>query len=468
MNHKHKKKNTGRLLDSYFYFILFSIAIMYLLFIYNYTVSKSSAERIDVGKVERANKKAIREKIVLQHNMESILLEGLPPLAPTFDNDGTVRFSISSLFEKPKGFVTIDDILSENNGNETGNIVIFSATGGVDLSQILEFMTKNDNNIEYFGNIFPEEFNERKNKNDISSFLQFDAHDSVDLQRQVLMHIRFIAAESEKSSTPPRRLFTVSWPFPVQGISVGWLMRQLRDSGECTHLILLTRNPTRLLIAEQWRSRRATVGNGAGTTSASASARLPCESQRYVYGVSGQQTVQTALSQYRAVREAVFATGMQTIGISYEFNVLSDPTDTHALLSQFLGGVHFETEAPVVDDGLMTSTDKRTADEWVSSCRLSVLLFNHKDLVCALTKWDQNRHRSHLRAPDATALSWMASDIEEPLSFEQMIETWSLLDKEAVANQDRLDPVESCTDEELTGMDNGVGPLLYRILGSDP
>jgi len=197
-------------------------------------------------------------------------------------------------------------------------------------------------------------------------------------------------------------------------VSIRWLMEALRDVGGVTHMVVLTRNPLRAKISDIAGTRFQHI----------ITPSITCADQKFLYDISRSEAVEMAVSQHSGIREAMSVPGIQSIGFTYEHDVLPSHLSTLSKIATFLwDSARGRVPAPIEVDDAAYRTQ-------MGDCVLNQMIYNFKELHCTLT---------------FTALGWMV-DSDGSYTFERIMElgddfkNWVSEEKDGTKTQKLLNP----------------------------
>ena len=143
------------------------------------------------------------------------------------------------------------------------------------------------------------------------------------------------------------------------------VLELLRDEGNVTHVVLISRNPLRAQIALETSVR---FGSLFGTTED----RVVCADQRGMFDITPEKAWELTLAQYRGFSSALDLPGLEKLGLSYEADVTED-------ITRAVRGV-----ADMLDKVFHEGRDGDLSHEKETGCLLSTVLFNYDELRCRL------------------------------------------------------------------------------------
>lgn len=197
-------------------------------------------------------------------------------------------------------------------------------------------------------------------------------------------------------------------------VSITWLMEALRDVGDVTHMVVLTRNPLRAKISDIAGTRYKHI----------ITPDITCSDQKFLYDIGRSDAIEMAVSQHSGIREAMSVPGIQSVGFTYEHDVLPAHLNTLGNIAKFL----WDFSRGPLPTPVEVETEKYHTQ--IGNCLLSQLIYNFKELHCTLTD---------------TALGWMVDD-EGDYSFERIMElgddfkNWVSEQKGGIKTQKLLNP----------------------------
>ena len=187
---------------------------------------------------------------------------------------------------------TFDKTIVPPRTTRLGHIAMFSVTGRVGSSNLLGML--NSGSISSVGEIFSyKNFKSRGLDPNIHSAEQYPA--SSDHKMSMIVHIRRVFKASRSSArTVPHLLASIKfWHAWVNGVTIEWLGRQLFIHGCVSHFILISRNPVRITISEQYAHQHHQWRH-------SAKDRLSkiCSQARMAFHIGGRWASEMAVTQY--------------------------------------------------------------------------------------------------------------------------------------------------------------------------
>jgi hypothetical protein len=328
------------------------------------------------------------------------------------------------------------------------NIVIFSATGRVGSTNLLSMFRGRLKNI---GEIFIS-FRSKNLPPDPSSPLTHPSDDNH--RRRIDAHIRraFVV-------TNPNIHLVASikfWHAWSNGVTVSWLAKALITNGAVTHFILISRNPTRITVSEQYGHRHHSWSYPKGS---STSGNSPVCARSYLsYHIGGRWMSQMAVKHYRAFLEILSllpqtvnpssvpsllhhnsssstTSPLAILGLSYEADILRDPLNAYRQIISFLA---------LSDTNLLVSSQLPSSKYGKGmSCALSSMLINYEEILCTFLTYD---HRN----TDTEPISWMATDNDQDngeVTFSQMMRAWKGLAESSDYQKEGF--LSECSLEEI-------------------
>jgi hypothetical protein len=345
------------------------------------------------------------------------------------------------------------------SSSSTGNIVIFSATGRVGSTNLLSMFRGRLKNI---GEIFLS-FPSKNLPPDPSSPINHPSDENH--RHRIDDHIRRAFVVDPKIAKLTGRTFHLVasikfWHAWSNGVTVNWLAKSLLANGAVTHFILISRNPTRITVSEQYGHRHHSWSYPLGTPSSGGvrSSSPVCDRSYLSYHIGGRWMSQMAVKHYNSFLEILSLLPPQAFNSS--FPSLFYPTSSSSPSSSSLSILGLSYEADILKDPLrayrqiisfLTLSDSSSSQHIPSSkygkgmsCALSSMLINYEELLCTFLRYD-------LHHTTAEPISWMATDNDEDndqISFTQMMKAWRGL-SESVSFQQGEGYLSECNTEEI-------------------
>jgi len=315
-----------------------------------------------------------------QHNLESILLEGLPPAVTSITSIPSVNETEIPLHELFP--IESTDIIDGSFKKQTimdGHVILLAGGGEGWSDAVLHLIAQEISLLEYLGEIFtPGPFPSRNLPPHPSSVKLFPANSQV--QDTIIQHI-------QRSLSPHRLKEGGRAIIGVQlghawsnGVTVSWLLRQLMRHGECSHLLMVASNPIRSLVAVAELADNPSFTSLSLSSLSSFSLSDHCSSQLLKHSLSATHVTTLAAEQYSGFLDAASViksstkSGLLTRGFFFEADFLHHP-------SAVMNKIRALLDLPMVD-----STEPLSVTH--NRCPLSTLLLNYEQLFCSLCKWD--------------------------------------------------------------------------------
>lgn len=364
-------------------------------------------------------------------------------------------------------------LLSNLNIN---NIIIYSPTGRISSTNILSMFNgiiKINNNIELninnIGEIFistrfkslnlePNNESPKKypaNNNHKEMIIKHIYHSFHKQQQQSQQQQEKQSQQFQQEHYIGSIKFYHAWE---NGVTVKWLTKMLINYGCVKHFILITRNPVRITISEQYGHKyhswayenvHSKKKKSLTTSTSSSSSSLVCEQSHLSYHIGGRWMSQMAVTHFNSFCEILslfpyespdnlysfstplYSQNISILGLSYESDILISPSSAYHQIIKFLLG-------SIPKDLLLSSsssnsqlkpintitesklpTEPRSKFKKGMTCLLSHVLVNFEELLCTFIRYDQN----HLIYP----LIWMTTNDDrnnQNITYTMMMKSW--------------------------------------------
>jgi hypothetical protein len=288
-------------------------------------------------------------------------------------------------------FVTIlvaicQSILLNNNNESTrqcvnnGNIAIISMNGRVGSSNLLEML--GSSNFINVGEIFMHRrFTSLNLPPNINSPKQFPAEENHKTKM-----IKYIEKSFQPQSNRPNKYYSKRniiasikfWHAWMNGVSIGWLVEQVLVHGCVQNVVLISRNPIRIVISEQyahkiekWKFDKNDI-------------KPDCTQLKLSFHVGAQWTSEMAIRQYLGFREILSlksiassnsSSSVNYVGLSYENDILLNPEKALKIILR------------TFDSTLVDKLHPQSSHAKGITCKLSDLLINYEELICSFKKF---------------------------------------------------------------------------------